>query len=209
MDCWNCHRPPSPDQCDHCGALQPLNPQATSFEVLGVPRTYALDPRALEERFREQSKRFHPDRFAQKGAKERRFALDWTTALTGAYRNLKDPLRRASYLLKLEGLDVEKASGAAALPAGFMEEVLELREALHDAKASGDLAQARGLVKQVEERKAKLEEGLRAAFQLFEQRREREALHQAAALTGALKYHERFLEEAEAIEMEALERAGH
>lgn len=206
MPCWYCHKDVGAElQCAGCGALQPVPPGTGHFEVFGLAPTYFLDEKALEARFRDLNRRLHPDRFAQKSPRERRASLEWTTALTGAYRTLQDPLSRAVELLKRQGLEVEKESGAAQkLPAGFLEEVMELREGLSEAKASGNLGQVRALALQVAARKGAVASELGEQMASWEKSADRTALARAAERVGVLKYYRRFEDEVQAIEAEAL-----
>ncbi|MFX7858475.1 Fe-S protein assembly co-chaperone HscB, partial [Acinetobacter baumannii] len=51
-----------------------------------------------------------------------------------AYQTLRDPLKRATYLLHLRGIDVQ-AENNTAMPPAFLMQQMEWREALGDAKA--------------------------------------------------------------------------
>ncbi len=192
--------------CASCGALLPLEPGASHFQVLGLPERYDLGDDRLEARFKELHKLVHPDRHAQRAPDQRRLALQWTTALNDAHRVLKHPLARAVYLLRIRGIDLEKPGvQAARMPVEFLEEVMDQREALGLAKARGDLETVRQLAGQSRER-AEFELGkLREHFEQFELTGQREELHRAAASATVLKYLQRFEEEVEAAEMDALE----
>ncbi len=106
------------------------------FAVLDLPRRYPVDAADLERRFHERSRVLHPDRFARATPRERRLALERTTRLNLAYRTLRDPCARAEHLLSL--LSPASPMGDAGAP--FLEEQLEAREALTQARARRDLA---------------------------------------------------------------------
>ena len=128
------------DNCPSCGKLQP--PRAGDyFAYLGVPRSYHVDPDRLGELLREKSRKFHPDRFARAEPRERTYSLQHTTYLNDAVRTLRDPQRRAEYVLSLYGLkaganDRERAK----MDPSFLMEMMETRESLADAKAANDAA---------------------------------------------------------------------
>src|SRR5690242_14235635 len=113
---------------------------ATFFEIFDLPPHPTLDLQTLEARFRERSLLFHPDRMTQASPKERLAAVEDTATLNEAYRTLKDPVRRATYLLKLQGIDLDKEGGSStslgmppgtpSVPMDFLEEMMALREAL-------------------------------------------------------------------------------
>jgi molecular chaperone HscB len=79
----------------------------------------------------------HPDRFAHAGDAERRLSMQWATHANEAYQTLKKPLARARYLLHLAGHDVE-AENNTAMPADFLMEQMEWREAVMEARNGGD-----------------------------------------------------------------------
>ncbi len=195
--------------CPQCGKLSPRPPGATHFDVFGLAPGYALDVAALEQRFRELSLKLHPDRYAKAEARERRLSLEHTTALNDAYKALKDPARRAFYLLKLRGVDLDREEQGATdeaqkrlttPPMDFLEEVMELREALHHAKA--DEARVAAMKQDVQGRK---ERALTSAVAALETPPENAtALQEAAQSLGRVRYYTRFLEEVDRIEEENL-----
>ncbi|MGC4122349.1 MAG: Fe-S protein assembly co-chaperone HscB [Myxococcales bacterium] len=208
MICWSCQREAGTGPlCTACGAVQPARPAATYFEVLGLPASYFLEASAIEERFKDLNKKLHPDRFAQKEPRERRMSLEWTTQVNDAYRALKDPLKRATYFVKQQGIDVEKESGKNAmsrLPPEFLMQVMDDREALEEAKAAKDLDKVRALASGIEQRQAGVVESLTTALKAFESG-QTAALEKAGGALAVLKYFSKFHEEVEAIEMAALE----
>lgn len=107
------------------------------FELFGVPLRYELDLPGLSARYRELAREAHPDRFATGTDAERRLAMQITTLLNEAYRVLKDPIARASYLLSLKGGGFPPGTVAAVDPA-FLVEQMELREQLEEAHGNGD-----------------------------------------------------------------------
>src|SRR5919201_1730215 len=142
--CWSCGaaRAPTDALCPGCGKVQPPPPArgvTDKFAVLGFPRAYDLDERALEESFRALSRKLHPDRFARATARERRFSLEQTTILNDAYRTLRDPVKRAEHLLELRGVRVagEERGSGASMPQEFLEQAMEDREKLLEAKMEG------------------------------------------------------------------------
>lgn len=109
------------------------------FELLGLPVGYAVDASRLEDRYRELQSRVHPDRFATGSEAERRVAMQWATRANEAYRTLRDPLARARYLLGLKGFDTGEETNTS-MPADFLMQQMEWREASADARAARDVA---------------------------------------------------------------------
>ncbi|HUB10015.1 MAG TPA: Fe-S protein assembly co-chaperone HscB [Myxococcales bacterium] len=179
--------------------LQPLPPGTDRFAIFGLPRRYEIDLADLEKRFRDLSWEVHPDRHAKGTARERRVALERTTALNDAYRTLKDPLKRAAYLLELHGVKIESESGRdsamAKLPPEFLEEVMELREGLVEARAEGDDAAVQRLVVTVKERRAHAVQAVEAALRELPEHPDQERIAAAGAALARIRYYDRFDEE--------------
>lgn len=167
----------------------------THFDVFGLAPSLDVDIRALEQKLRELSLLHHPDRARQSDARARRVALEQTTAINDAFKVLKDPTRRAFYLLKLKGIDLENESAAAqvTMPLAFLEEVVERREQLENARDQHDLAAAKVMANEV----LKLKD---QAFKAASEALNADDTHTAAHQLGRVKYFTRFLEEVDAFE---------
>jgi molecular chaperone HscB len=108
------------------------------FALFGLPRRHAQDRAELDARWRELQARVHPDKFASDGAAAQRVAMQWAVRVNEAYQRLKDPVARAAYLCELHGAPVQSESNTA-MPAGFLMQQLEWREALDEARLLGDV----------------------------------------------------------------------
>jgi molecular chaperone HscB len=168
------------------------------FEVLGVERKYHHPVEELEQRYKELSKQVHPDRFAKAPPKERLAAVQKTTDLNDAWRVLRDPVKRAEYLLKLEGLDIgdEKNASVKAEPA-FLMEMMEKNEALHDARGAGDAEKIVALETEMRTARVAALELVHEGFMRYDAG-DKSALPAIAQALVALRYHARFLEQVEA-----------
>jgi molecular chaperone HscB len=80
----------------------------------------------------------HPDKHAHLAAADRRLAMQWATKVNEAYQTLKNPLKRGEYLLRLAGQDPQLEHNTA-MPAEFLIRQMELREAVAEARAGGDI----------------------------------------------------------------------
>ena len=107
------------------------------FALFGLPRRYAIDFPELEQRYREIQMRVHPDKHAHLSDAERRLAMQWSTQVNEAYQTLRQPLRRARYLLHLAGIDVALERNTA-MPAEFLLQQMEWREALEEVRNAAD-----------------------------------------------------------------------
>ena len=114
------------------------------FDLLGLPVAYRVDAPDLERRFRDVQSRVHPDRHAAGSDADRRVAMQWATRANEAYRTLRDPVDRARYLLQLKGFDTGEESNTA-MPADFLMQQMEWREAVVDARRTRDAAALQAL----------------------------------------------------------------
>ncbi len=109
------------------------------FEVFGLPRKLALDLQALQRRFYDLSRRHHPDFHQKAEADAQAAALEASALVNRAYRTLRDPISRVEYLIALEeGREIrEETSAKPRPPVDLLEEMLEVQEALQEAKSAG------------------------------------------------------------------------
>lgn len=99
------------------------------FELFDLPLGFELDKEALSQRFRTMQSRFHPDRYAAAGDQERRLSVQSASLINEAFDTLKDPLKRARYLLTLKGVAFNDERETSSDPVFLMQQI-ELREAL-------------------------------------------------------------------------------
>lgn len=106
--------------------------QQNYFELFHLPARFALDTDALDAAYRTVQAQVHPDRFAAAGDAQKRIAMQWAARANEAYSTLRDPLKRATYLLSLRGADVE-AENNTAMESVFLMQQMEWRERVEDA----------------------------------------------------------------------------
>jgi molecular chaperone HscB len=104
------------------------------FEFFGLQRNLALDTTDLVKRFYALSRKYHPDLYARKSRADQDEALEASAVLNDAYRTLRDPITRLTYLLKLEGFDIGE-QGTKDVPPELLEEIFELNMALEENPA--------------------------------------------------------------------------
>jgi molecular chaperone HscB len=102
--------------------------------LLGLTPAFSIDTKALEEAYIDIQRRVHPDRFASGDSLGQREAAQWAALANDAYRTLRQPARRAHYLVTRHGIDLETCT----LPEGFLFTQLELREKVANARAERD-----------------------------------------------------------------------
>jgi molecular chaperone HscB len=187
--CWSCEKDAGAGgsggiTCGSCGALQPPDRAADHFAVLGLPPGYAIDVVAAEEAYKRLSRQLHPDRFARADARARRASLERTVQLNDAWRTLRDPVRRAEYLIARAGVKV----GTDAVPPAFLMEIMELREELAAALAARDAANIARMAEAMRDR-------ARRAMAAIAEALDGGQVERAAQALATLRYYQRFLDE--------------
>lgn len=178
-----------------------MAPVPSHFALFELPVSYALDRAQLEERYRERSRHWHPDRFSRAPAAERAAVLARATDLNEAYRVLRSDARRAQYLLQLHGIDVTKEGpgNKLAVEPAFLMAILELREELVEARQTHNAAQLAKLAATVKARMDELERTLASGFAKLEGAtegpRRAELLGQLTQAVLAQRYYQRFCDE--------------
>lgn len=173
------------------------------FARFGLPPRWKLDREVLESRYLEQSRRVHPDRHATADAATRRAALEHSAALNEAYAVLRDRVRRAEYLVKLGGIDLDSSdphTGAPTPEQSFLIEMIDRRERLEQAAGAGEdeLAQLHDEV----------ESELEAVFDEAIAALEREDIRAAAAALVRRRYLARFLDEVSSLSLVSAQSPG-
>lgn len=158
------------------------------FELFELPVRFALERSELDTRYRQLQNEVHPDRFAHLPEHERRLSMQWATQVNGAYQTLKTPLSRAAYLLSLHAIDALGPT-QTAMPAEFLMEQMEWREAIDEGRATGD-------VHTLESLSARLAKESAGLLELLHQEIDLEQDFTAAALTvRKLKFMEKLDED--------------
>jgi molecular chaperone HscB len=109
-----------------------VNLQTDDFALFGLTPQFAQDKAVLDAQWKLLQAQAHPDKFAAQGAAAQRVAMQWSARINEAYRRLKGPLTRAAYLCELNGAPINAHSNTA-MPASFLVQQIEWREALDEA----------------------------------------------------------------------------
>lgn len=126
----------------------PLDFSKNHFDLFGLPPAFVLDAGRLDQAYRDIQAEIHPDRFAHAGEAEKRLSMQWTTRVNEAYQTLKKPFERARYLLQLQGIDAMDPMNTT-MPADFIMQQMEWREALAEAAQARDEAALRRMEKEL------------------------------------------------------------
>ena len=168
------------------------------YELLGIPRSLNFSLDELQKRYYELSRQLHPDRFMQKPEAEQQRALEMSSALNDAYRTLKDPVKRAQYLLGIEGFDIGEQR-SKDVPPELLEEVFDLNMALEEMRGGDD--SARPQLEQAEKNfinmLAETDKQLQSLYQQYDSSQSREVLGQIRNVLNRRKYTQNLVSEVE------------
>jgi molecular chaperone HscB len=197
--CWQCgHSEGHSLFCTSCHALQ--EPASDYYGLLGLPRKLSLTQEELQGRFYELSRHLHPDLFTRKSETEKRYALEASSILNDAYRTLRDPVKRANYVLKQEGFDIGEQR-SKDVPPELLEEVFELNMALEEMKSGDD--SARGQLESARQNFTGMLSGtdteLQSQFAKFDASPDRETLSQIRTILNRRKYIQNLVDEVEKV----------
>ena len=158
------------------------------FERLGLPRRFLLDEREVEQQYLDRSRQVHPDFHQLGSSSEQNASLELTARLNEAYAVLREPFKRAEYLLALEG--GPSASEQKEMPAEFLEEVLELRLQIEELKEQpADSPGRQAMTGQLQRRRAAMLEEIAGDFAKLERGGDRPGqLRSLRRRLNALKY---------------------
>ncbi|KAK2651747.1 hypothetical protein Ddye_011603 [Dipteronia dyeriana] len=135
--CWNCNAVPKAAPflfCDSCRTVQPHHLSVDYFQIYGLDKNYEIEDGILERKYKDWQKKLHPDLVHSKSQTEREYAAEQSARVIEAYRTLTNPLLRAIYILKLEGIEVNEEETVSEPE--LLTEIMEIREAVEDATES-------------------------------------------------------------------------
>ena len=154
-----------------------------------MPVKLALSVEELQTRFYELSRTLHPDRFTRRSERERQYSLDASSVLNDAYRTLRDPVKRAEYVLKQNGFDIgEQRSNN--VPPELLEEVFELNMAFEEMRGGDESArpQLEAAQQNFLRMRENIDQQLAALFGQWDESGDRGKLAQIRGLLNRRKY---------------------
>jgi molecular chaperone HscB len=134
------------------------------FEFFKLPQTFNLDVATLESNYRKIQSESHPDRFVTASSAEKLASMQTATLANEAYLTLKSAGLRAAYLLSLQGI-VAIDEKNNQMPADFLIQQMEWREAIEDAENAHDVLALENLLAEINSASKNLQESLKSQFQ--------------------------------------------
>lgn len=152
-----------------------------------------MDQTLLEEQFRQIACELHPDFYLNSSPAEKKLSERASTLLNQAYDNLKDPFKRATYLMRLKGKGLEW--NERLLPPDFLEEMFSLQEELDEMLENQDQPSLKQFQDMLDKRRWDIESRLIPLFRMLERVEKAEvALEQLQMNLNAERYLQRLLD---------------
>ncbi len=135
------------------------------FELFNIPISLQVDASVIKAKFYELSRKYHPDFFSQATEAEQEDALEKSSLLNKAFKVFNNKEETLKYVLQLKGLleDEEKYK----LSPDFLMEMMELNEALMDAKMEEDEATISNLKSQISSLENELYDNIKSIIEHF------------------------------------------
>ncbi len=104
--------------------------ESSHFSLFSLSPSFVIDLAQLEQTYFALQRQYHPDRFSARPLPERQVALQQSMAINEAYDVLRNPLKRARYLLEIQGIYVGGDRDNVKPAPTLLMEVMEMRERL-------------------------------------------------------------------------------
>ncbi|EPJ94788.1 co-chaperone HscB [Pseudomonas psychrophila] len=163
------------------------------FALFELQPSFNLDLDQLAVRYRELARGVHPDRFADASGREQRLALEQSASLNEAYQTLKNPPKRARYLLALQGGELPLE--VTVHDPEFLMQQMQWREELEDLHDSADMAGIEAFKRRLKVAQSELNDSFAACWDNAAQREQAERLMRRMQFLDKLSYEVRQLEE--------------
>lgn len=118
------------------------------FQLFDLEVSFDVDLSQLSQSYQTLQKSAHPDKFAHASAQEQLVAVQKSAEINDGYQTLKQPLKRAEYILTLRDVAIPNEQQSFG-DTPFLMQQMELREMLDDVKFADDVDSALSNVQQV------------------------------------------------------------
>lgn len=133
--CWNCNVVAASMNpflvCHSCRAVQPVDHSIDYFDIFSLKKKFEIDDDNLERKYKDWQKKLHPDLVHSKSKEEKEYAAEQSARVIDAYRTLTDALARATYIMRLAGVEVDDEKTVSE--SQLLSEIMEIREAVEEA----------------------------------------------------------------------------
>jgi len=161
------------------------------FALLGLPRRFVVDAAQLQAAWLRRTAALHPDRIAD--PMQQAEAARNSARLNDARKMLHDHEQRANALLSLLGGPAKEQD--KSLPDGFLMDILDVRQRMEEAQASGDDAELRKFETWANQQRSEYISQLTSLFEAAAASPDPDLLRQIRQLLNAWRYIERMREQ--------------
>lgn len=161
------------------------------FALLGLPRRFDIDRKALQAAYLKRSAQLHPDRFPDPA--DQAEAAARAARLNTARDVLADDEHRADALLQLLGGPSREDD--KTLPDGFLVEIMEARQDMETAIASGEPDQRKRVEEWVHGQRAGYVSAVGGLFDQAVEKADGQILLEIRGQLNAWRYIERMIEQ--------------
>jgi molecular chaperone HscB len=155
------------------------------FEKFALIPSFDINIDALEHSYLKLQQQFHPDTLLHKSQEEQDKAIINSINVNEAYKILKNPVKRAIYLLKLNGINIDDDNCQIKPSHETLISVLELREKISESKN----------IEEIEEIKNFLEEEIAELMQIAKENFAHQNLDLAAQNLIKVKYFDKTIQD--------------
>lgn len=165
-----------------------LDLEQNFFELFGMPVDFQLDEKELHAAHLKLQSAYHPDRFINGTDQEKRIAVQKAAWVNEAYETLKNPVKRARYMLQVGGLELND-DHETTVDAVFLMEQIELREEMDQCRSCDDPMRSCAHIT------GKLQQRSREFASSFESLFQQGKLEEARQISKKMQFVQRILEQ--------------
>lgn len=136
------------------------------FEFFGIETSFYVDHAYLKKRYHVNSRKYHPDFFAQESAEAKDEALEKTTLNNKAYTTLTDERSRIKYILEL--YDKISNDSEEKMDPEFLMEMMDINEAIMELQFDEDVNKLSEVKKEIDTANQKLDQEAEKWMQEFD-----------------------------------------
>lgn len=162
--------------------------QNNYFQLFNMEVKFDIDESKLDNIYKQQVAKFHPDKFAIKSSLEKLQALQNTSLINSAYNIIKSPLERAAYILQLKGIDAFDEKDTT-MDIDFLMQQGEFRGQLEEIKDGKNESELNKFVKNIDE---KININIKEISKLFKDKSDLEKIKNSVR---ELKFYKQLLKE--------------
>jgi len=107
------------------------------FDLFGLSKQFEIPAEQLAERFRALQRQLHPDNHSASSDAQKLWSVQAASHVNDGFQTLNNDIRRATYLLQLNGISLDEETDTQ-MSGMFLMEQMELREALEGISESAD-----------------------------------------------------------------------